>query len=86
MPSSNGCEKPADEPTQEDAEDRDFPPRCRGGGQRHDDPRKADEGGADDAEEQHGREQAGGRGAEERVEEAMHGVFAVDQVRSSRSR
>jgi hypothetical protein len=72
--------EPADEPTKQDAEDRDFPACRRRGGQRRDESREADEGRVNDDEEQDGRQQTGDRGAEERVKESVHRVLPVDQV------
>lgn len=72
--------EPAGEPAQECAEERDFAACCRRGGQRHDEPQEADERGVDDDEEEDGCDQPRHPCAEERVKEAMHGVFTADQV------
>lgn len=70
--------QPAGEPAEQYAEGRDFASCRRRGSLRRDEPWEAGERRADDDEEQDGRYQPGGRGTEERVEEAVHRVFSVD--------
>src|SRR4030095_6963196 len=71
----------AGETTQEDPERRQFRSCHRSGShERCDAPCDVERRWADDGEAQDSRYQPGRRGTEERVEEAMHWVFLVDQI------
>src|SRR5258705_582950 len=71
----------ASKTTQEDPESRQFRSCSRSGAhERRDAPGDVERGCADDDEAEESRDQPGGRGTEERVEEAMHRVFLTDQI------
>jgi len=71
----------AGETSQEYPKRSEFTSRNRSRTQeRHDTPWTAEPSRADDDKAQNGRGQPGSRGTEERVKEAMHWVFLVEQV------